>query len=265
MEYLLENPNPYGDHFYRSRREPILAIVEHITAGLEDFDFVGPDHSAEKTAAYAASTERKVSWHQGTDTDGTVLLLPDAYTAFHVAGYNSCTLGRELSKKHTDWRLMPGRARDATLAHAAKADARWCQLHRIPVRKASRGELDRARAAVRAGAPVSPVGFLAHGELDPGRRTDPGFVKGVDTFPWKSYLELVRFNLHPIDPDEESNVSKLLAMARIEYLYRQVGRDPFNPKEASGLLHWNEQLASRDEAVVVEECRALLYLAATKG
>ncbi len=264
MTYLLTHPNPHGDHYYTSRREPILAVVEHITAGLEDLDALA-DQSAEATARYAATTERKVSWHQGTDSDSTIVLLPDGYTAFHVAGYNSCTLGRELSKNHTDWRIVPVRWREATLAHAARADADWCRLHRIPPRKATRGELDRARDRWRTSRDVTPVGFIGHGELDPERRTDPGLVKGLDTFPWRSYLELVRFFLHPVDPTEEDRVSKLLAMTRIEYLYRSVGRDPYNLAEAAGLLHWNEQLSARDEAVVVEECGALLYLAAGKA
>lgn len=193
--YLVANPNPNGDHFYRSRRLPILAIVEHITAGLEDFDFVGPDHSAEKTARYAATTNRSVSWHQGTDTDGTITLLPDRYTAFHVRNYNSCTLGREISKRNTDWRTIPARARDATLGHAAVADADWCRRHHIPVRKASRRDLDAAIDLYRRTGEGAPVGFIGHTELDPTRRSDPGMVRSLDTFPWHSYLELVAHHL----------------------------------------------------------------------
>lgn len=192
--YLLSRKVAHGPKWYTSRRQPILAIVEHVTAGLEDLDATD-DQSAEKTAAYAANTERKVSWHQGTDTDSNLVLLPDSYTAFHVAGYNSCTLGREISKRHTDWRTMPAKWVKATLGNAAPADAEWCRTHNIPVRKATRRELDAAIALWQRTGDVAPVGFISHAELDPARRTDPGFVRSVDTFPWHSYLELVAHHL----------------------------------------------------------------------
>lgn len=257
--YLLDRRNPYGDHFYTSRRQPILAVVEHITAGLEDLGLVGADHSADNTARYAATTERKVSWHQGTDTDGTVTLLPDRYTAFHVAGYNSCTLGRELSKTHTDWTKVPRRWVDTTLAFAAVDDARWCRLHNIPVRKASRAELDAARSKYRTTGQVAPVGFIGHGELDPGRRTDPGFVRGKDTFPWNSYLQLVRYHLNPRTKDDD-DVSKTLAFAKIEIMFREFGRDPHSKTEAPGLRYWLDRIVATDnEEGVVDECAALLW------
>lgn len=460
--YLLDRRVAHGPKWYETRRQPILAICEHITAGLEDLDATD-DHSAEKTAAYAATTDRKVSWHEGTDADSNVSLLPDTYTAFHVAGYNclapdhlvladdfrwvpagdlavgdgllafdeegapgkgrgrdlayarvvnndpdaeecyrvilgdgseiiatadhpwlatvngptggnlgwrttrqllaktdqrfvhkalepwstpdtweagwmsgfmdgegclnasssrgrpaghrlswsqvpgpvldqsveiaerhkfdlhlattpkrsttqvgvrggfgeqlrflgtfhpqrlvrnlsmlrlpslralhaeyvqvlavepvgkreitrlgttsgtffadgfsmhnSCTLGREISKRHTDWRSMPAHWTRATLANAAVGDARWCRRWGIPVRKATRAELDQAIAHYRATGQARPVGFIGHTELDPTRRSDPGKVRSVDTFPWHSYLELVHHHVYgsPLEDDD---------------------------------------------------------------
>src|SRR5688500_6361688 len=95
--YLLDNPNPNGPFYYTTRRGKILAMVVHITAGLEDLDATN-DHSAEATARYAATTSRPVSWHLGSDTDSGFHLLPASYTAFHVRGYNSTTIGHEISK-----------------------------------------------------------------------------------------------------------------------------------------------------------------------
>ena len=201
VTYLLDRHVAHGPKWYDTRRLPILAIVEHITAGLEGVAATD-DQSAERTAAYAATTDRKVSWHQGTDTDSNLVLLPDDHTAFHCAGYNSCTLGRELSKRHTDWRTMPRHWVQATLGNAAPNDAEWCRKHNIPVRKASRRELDDAIAHYRATGQARPVGFIGHGELDPARRIDPGFVRSVDTFPWHSYLELVARHLTPPTEDD---------------------------------------------------------------
>src|SRR5687768_3425480 len=102
---LLDQPNPNGPHFYPTRNKPLLAIVVHITAGLEDLDTVN-DHSAEATAQYAATTRTQVSWHSGSDTDSSVYLLPANHTAWHATAYNGSTYGHEISKTHPDWRSM---------------------------------------------------------------------------------------------------------------------------------------------------------------
>lgn len=211
--YLLDRRVAHGPKWYDNRRQPVLAVCLHVTAGLEDLDATA-DHSAENTAAYAASTDRKVSWHQGTDADSTVTLLPDSYTAFHVAGYNSCTLGREISKRHTDWRNMPAHWTRATLANAAVKDAEWCRRHGIPVRKATKAELDAAIARWRSGGPAIPVGFVSHWELDPSRRNDPGRLPGknTDTFPWRSYLELVAHHVHGTPQEDDDMQPPTLAL-----------------------------------------------------
>lgn len=157
----------------------------HITAGLEDFDGVD-DHSAEATARYAASTDRAVSWHSGSDSDSSLELLPVSFTAWHVQGYNSRTVGHEISKRSPDWRNAPAAWVEATLAHAARHLAPVARSLYVPIRKATKSELDAAIA--RNGA---PVGFIGHHELDPSRRSDPGRVGNVDTFPWGRFLELL--------------------------------------------------------------------------
>lgn len=260
--YLLANRNPHGQHFYTSRNKPILAIVMHVTAGLEDLDATD-DQSAERTARYAATTERRVSWHQGTDADSNVVLLPDTYTAFHVAGYNSCTLGRELSKRHTNWRNMPKPWVDGTLGHAAPADAEWCRRHNIPVRKANRRELDAALGMWQRSGAVTPVGFIGHGELDPARRTDPGFVQSVDTFPWHSYLELVRHHLAPPAPEPiPEDLMSLSVDGRdlVDLVYAAANRTP----DAEGRAYWVGEFACTENAaqrkVILDSLRHQLGL-----
>lgn len=183
--YLLENKNPNGQHYYTTRRGRVRAIVVHITAGLEDLD-ANDDNSAEATARYAATTDRKVSWHSGSDADTALDLLPDTYTAFQCQGYNSTTYGHEISKRHTDWRDMPEPWRTRTLTLAARHLAQKSAVLGVPRRHASKADLDRANASGG-----DPVGFIGHWELDPGRRSDPGLVKGVDTFPWDEFFDLM--------------------------------------------------------------------------
>lgn len=182
--YLLDHPNPRGDHFYRTRRGSILAFVVHITAGLEDLDGHA-DQSAEATASYAASTDREVSWHSGSDSDSSLDLLPHTFTAFHAAGYNSRTYGHEISKTSPDWRSTPAAWVEATLGHAAARLGPRARALGVPFRLATRAELDDA---IRRGGP--PVGFIGHHSLDPSRRRDPGLVAGLDTFPWRRFFDL---------------------------------------------------------------------------
>lgn len=183
--YLLDNPNPNGSHFYSSSTGPKLAVVVHITAGLEDLDGVD-DHSAENTARYAASTDREVSWHGGSDTDTFLYLLPPTYTAWHASNYNSRTYGWEISKKHTDWNAMSADWVEQTLRQAAAGLRPVLRELGIPVRKATRAELD---TAIRTGG--APVGLISHAEVQPTDRTDPGWVSGRDTFPWARFFELL--------------------------------------------------------------------------
>lgn len=186
--YLLDHRNPHGDNFYTSRRGKILAIVTHITAGLEDLDTVD-DHSAENTARYAATTDRSVSWHLGSDTDTGFHLLPAEYVAFHVRNYNTHTIGHEISKKHADWRTMSKEWIEDTLREAAELAAPVAKRWGIPARHANKAELDREIARGSAG---QPVGFIDHWQLDPTRRVDPGKVDSTDTFPWADYLRRIQ-------------------------------------------------------------------------
>jgi len=191
--YLLESSNPHHavkPHWYEQRRQPILAIVVHITAGLEGLEGVA-DLSAENTARYAAQTPRRVSWHSGSDTDTALDLLPDEYTAFHCIGYNSCTIGHEISKRDTDWTGQDPEWVTFTLQMAATHLGRKARKHGIPLRRASRDELDDAVAHWTATGNARPVGFIGHADLDPERRTDPG-----NSFPWAAFLSLMA----PIPP-----------------------------------------------------------------
>jgi hypothetical protein len=181
--YLLDNPNPHGPHYYTTRRGKVKAYVLHITAGLEDQDTIG-DHSAENTARYAATTDRPVSWHVGSDADSAFRLLPASYTAFQVKGYNSSTYGHEISKKHTDWNAMSPEWVEKTLTQAASVAGPEAKALGIPFRKATKAELDHAIAT-----DGPPVGFIYHWELDPDRRSDPGLHRGADTFPMTRFLD----------------------------------------------------------------------------
>lgn len=190
--YLLDHPNPNGDHFYRSRKhEPSLFVI-HCTAGLEDLDALD-DHSAEQTAKYAATTRRQASWHSGSDTDSSILLLPDSYTAWHCRGYNSRSVGHEISKQTTDWvnDVSPVWV-EKTLREAARCVAPRATRLKIPFRKITQAQADSGAR-----------GFLSHWELDETRRNDPGRTPKGDTFPWTRFLSYCTQVGRPVPPKRD--------------------------------------------------------------
>ena len=173
---LTSNPNR---HYYTTRRGRILGIVLHVTAGLEDF--TPPDLGAESTIRYGLANARPASWHGIVDSDSVIDCLPDSYTAFHVIGYNSQTLGLEIANRDARWAGKPQRWVDATIANAAA----WCRprvaKYGLPVNLADKAEVDRC---IRAGR---PFGFTYHSMLDPKRRIDPG-----RDFPWARFETFLR-------------------------------------------------------------------------
>jgi N-acetyl-anhydromuramyl-L-alanine amidase AmpD len=165
MYYLLDRRNPV-QHFYTTRRKPIQIIVVHTTEQLPDL--IGQDSGAENVAQYASTTTRKVSWHQTVDSDSIIPTLPDSYTAWHVRGYNSLSLGVEISTQAKAWPTAPPRWTEATITNLSDVIRRWGELYQIPYQRITRTQVDDGTR-----------GIVAHSDLDPTRRTDPGVG-----FPW---------------------------------------------------------------------------------
>lgn len=188
--YLLDTPRRGPTKWYPSRRSPVRVIVLHITAGLEGIASTD-DQSAEATARYAANTDRAVSWHAGADTDSVIRLLPTGYTAFHSQGYNSVSLGLEISKRTVRWTGMDPTWVARTLDNAAVAVRPWVDEFGVPVRLLTRPEVD-------AGA----RGFTYHSRLDPTRRSDPGA-----DFPWDSFARRLASPAAPAPSPQEDDMT----------------------------------------------------------
>lgn len=163
--------NPHK-HYYDSRRSDVRLIVIHTAENLPDFE--GEDRGAEAVARYGATTSRPVSWHATVDSDSVLANLPDAYTAFHVRGFNSASLGVEVATQARKWASAPDEWVDNTLENLALLVAGWCKKHDIPPVKLTKREAKTER------------GIVAHSTLDPKRRSDPG-----KDFPWDRLLERV--------------------------------------------------------------------------
>lgn len=235
MSYLLANRNPNGDSFYPSRRSPLDLIVVHITAGLEDLS--GADSSAERTAAYAASTDRAVSWHAGADSDSWLELLPASYTAFHVKGFNSRAYGLEISKANTRWTGMPADWVERTLRNAAAALAPVVTAYRIPLVL-----LTRAQAA------AGGRGFASHASLDPTRRSDPG-----SDFPWTRLFALIR---ELIDTGEDLTVMDPVTKKYLDEAFARVGGGPRVRDKQGKVIDKDQFVSLADVYTLIEESEA---------
>ena len=167
--------------FYAQRTGKVRAIVVHVTAGLQDLGMAGTDESAEGTNRWALNSRPEVSWHRIADSDGVERCLPSWATAWQAAGYNSNTVGEEISNLDARWDNKPANWVKWTIWHAALGVADWVVTYKVPIRRATKAELDHAIATKGA-----PVGFIDHSRLSTNR-TDPGA-----TFPWEMFFHYVR-------------------------------------------------------------------------
>jgi hypothetical protein len=101
--YLLDHP-PASQQFYPPPRANRLTggVVVHTTESV--MDRVDQDTGAENVASFIARRAEPGSYHMIVDSDSSVALVPDDYTAFHVAanGYNSRTWGISFACRSTE-------------------------------------------------------------------------------------------------------------------------------------------------------------------
>lgn len=180
--YLLDHPNPNGQHYYTTRRKPIQIIVIHTAENLPDLN--PPDEGADFVARIAERTTRSVSWHSTVDSDTIIPMLPDTHTAWHVRGYNSMGLGIEIATQARRWSDLPQDFSDGLLDQAATVVAEWCKKWALPVEYVSPQQINRGAQ-----------GITAHSVLDPTRRSDPGWNTGM----WTNFLDRVERKMNGTD------------------------------------------------------------------
>ncbi|MFV0496081.1 hypothetical protein [Mycobacterium sp.] len=179
MGWLADNDTTSPKQYRSPRRETVSGgIVVHTSENTPDY--VAFDGGAEAVARFIATRKNYGSYHDLTDSDSCITLVNYDDEAFHVARdkVNHYSLSLSIATRADVWPLAPKAWQNGAIEQAAQAatrQAKWVETTTgitVPAKRITATEF-RARRP----------GFCAHGDLDPGRRHDPG-----DKFPWDQFL-----------------------------------------------------------------------------
>jgi len=174
--YLALHPPATSQYKPNRGRNPTGAIVLHTAENTPDFD--PPDDGAEKVAHWIATRPDPGSYHSAVDSDGIERIGEYGWLMYgESTGGNAWALHLAAACRAQDWATDTMWVHNTVwnLAAEARAMAAWCKAVYgigIPARRITATDY-------RAGQP----GFVAHADLDPGRRSDPG-----TGFPWAEFL-----------------------------------------------------------------------------
>lgn len=144
-----------------------------------DIDLDGVDLGAENVARFILTRSDYGSYHDLVDADSILRLVPYIAEAWGAPAINNHGYHVSAAVRAGLWDTIPKPRRDnivKNMAIAAVDYAEWLEEHY--------GIIIPARRLTKAEAEALKPGFVAHGDLDPGRRSDPGAK-----FDWDLFLQ----------------------------------------------------------------------------
>lgn len=178
MSYILEQRKQRTQQWNKVRRHgstPSGVCVIHTAEG----------NGAGNVLAWILSRPDHGSYHRLVDADTTLKLAPWSAETFHCRFTNPHSVGISAAVKAADWPSLDkagtGKKIIDRMAVEAADFVRYMKGRgvTVPVERIS-----------RADALAKRPGFLAHGDTDPARRTDPG-----KHFDWAYFFERVNHHL----------------------------------------------------------------------
>lgn len=175
--FLIDNPNrKYKQYTYPRRGGGYTApqIVLHTYEAPYTRSLLG-------AATWLTQRDTPGSYHAlagARSTKDVLQLAPWSYETWHCVPSNNWSIGISAVAYAADWNKIPASAREnlvKSMAYAAANAAKWLKQHH--------GRVVQPRLLTRAQAMRKESGFVYHGTMDPGRRTDPG-----KNFPWSMFI-----------------------------------------------------------------------------
>lgn len=164
-------------------RVPSGVMVVHTAESVPTI--VLPDSSAERVANFIRNRTDYGAYHRLGDSDSVIRMGDIDHAVWHCRITNPHSIGYSFACRTVDWPRLPAAWKTQAIdlmAHVMAADIREMQRRwgiRVPLRRIT-GAQARARVP----------GFVAHGDTDPTRRTDPGAA-----FPWAALFSRVAHHL----------------------------------------------------------------------
>lgn len=180
MAYLDDNP-PATQQFRCPRNASLSGIIGvHTAESHADTD--GPDSGAENTAGFIRRRSGYGSYHYLVDSDSIINLVELDCVAYHMAthGLNEHTIGISAAVQAHEWETYSDDYVNEVIHNMAVAAARSARH----IKKRTGITVPAKRISLSQALNGEP-GFLAHGDADPDRRTDPG-----PRFDWNLFLNL---------------------------------------------------------------------------
>lgn len=188
----LDHPNPNLKQYSHPRRNPngkvSGTIVVHTAENIPDFN--PPDDGAESVARYISSRTNYGSYHDLVDSDSIVRYLPIDYEAYHETRTNHWAVGISAAIRTTDWTTASAAFIEAVYRNLARTAA-----NRIIEIKDRYGITVPVTKISRTDALNRKPGFIGHGDIDTGRRSDPGA-----NFDWNRFFRYVNEALGNVTP-----------------------------------------------------------------
>ncbi|WP_026874281.1 N-acetylmuramoyl-L-alanine amidase [Jiangella gansuensis] len=254
MAYLVKNPPRVRQ--FRPRRAGLWGVIGVHTA--ESFpDETGPDTGAENVARFIRDRTTPGCYHRLSDSDSRIELVPFELATFHIGthGLNDRTIGISAATQAAKWRSLDPdyvTAMVQNMARDAADAARWL--------KTEHGITVPARRITLAQALNGQHGFLAHGDADPGRRTDPG-----EHFPWPLFLSTYAALMRG-DTTTDDEWSEMASREEVEQAsYEGTMRALADAAAGNGLTVLHERLQAEVEQGVARQFVILIDEAANRS
>lgn len=205
----------YRDRFYNTaNRTPAKlsgVVVIHTAENATDFE--GVDSGAEAVTRFILTRTTPGCYHRLIDSDSRIALVPWEWETWHETTVNPHAVGISFAVRAADWsKLDANRQRQMLMNGVAEA----VEFHNYML--ATYGIKVPGRMLTRAEAIAGVPGFIGHGMIDVGRRTDPG-----KDFPWAEFFRLYNAATKPAAPVVPAPLSSMesdMLKEIIEAMYR---------------------------------------------